>query len=199
MLPISSSSSFVYSLTSNPFCLISSFSWTVSNILLSFVCPPFYCFQFCSNLPQYSLLYCLSVHPNSFFTINLPGNSSLLNIPSSFSCCLISSISCQYSFSSSSIASLAFSKFFIFSQVSDSAVNPFYYTKYLFFFCILCLFSILSTSHSSSPSIITRASCSLFCPSTCPTYFHILLTLTTRCIFIVLGSSVFDNTILLIL
>ena len=106
------------------------------------------------------------------------------------------------SLSYSSIASLAFSKFSSPFQVSDSAVNPFYRTRYLFFPLICRLFSILSTSYSSSPSITTGAGCSFLCPSTCPTYLHILLTLTTECIFTVLGSSnstAFNNTIFFIL
>ena len=115
---------------------------------------------------------------------------------------ITSSISHRYSFSYSSIASLAFSRFFFPFQVSDSAVNPFYHTRYLSFPHILCLFSILSTFYSSSPSITTGAGCSFLCPSTCPTYLCILLTLTTECIFTVLGSSnstMFDNTIFFIL
>ena len=81
-------------------------------------------------------------------------------------------------------------------------MTPFQRTKYLSFPLTFLLFSIHSTSHSSSPSIITRASCSFLCPSTCSTYCRTLLTLTTGCIFTVLGSSnliVFDDTIFLIL
>ena len=53
-------------------------------------------------------------------------NSFLLDIPFSCSCLLTSFISCQYSFSNSSIASFASPKFSLPSQVSNSAVNPFY-------------------------------------------------------------------------
>ena len=134
-----------------------------------FFFPSFHLFQFHSNLPQYSLLYLLSNHPNNFFAVNLPGSSPLLNILSSLSCLLISSISCWYSFSNSSTASFAFSKFSFLSQVFDSAMNPFYLTKYLSFPLICHLFRILFTSHSSSLSIITGAGCSFLCPSTCPT------------------------------
>ena len=149
MLPISSSSSSVHSLISGSFCLISSFSsQIISKVLLPLACPPFHCLQFLSNLPQYSLLYLLSNYLNSFFAINCSSSSSLLNIPSSLSCCLIFSIFCQYSFSSSSTASFVFSKFSIPSQVLDSAVNPFYHTKYLFFSLICHLFRILLTSLS---------------------------------------------------
>ena len=184
-------------------CLISSsFSLIVSIVLCPLVCPPFYCFQFLSSFPQNSLSYCLFDHPNSFFAVNHPGSSFLLNIPSSFSCYLMSSMSHQYSFLYSLTASFVFSRFSLSFQVSDSAMNLFYHTKYLFFPCIYRLFRILSTSYSSFSLIITGAGCSFFCSSTCPTYLHILLTLTTECIFIVLDSSnstVFDDMIFFIL
>ena len=163
MLPIFSSSSSVHSLISKFFCSISSSSSIESKVCLLF--PPFYLFQFHSNLPQYSLSYLLSNHPNNFFAVNPPGSSSLLNVPSSLSCLLISSISCQYSFSNSSTASFTFSKSSFPSQVSDSAVNPFYLTMYLSFPLIHCLFRILFTSHSSfllclyphmTPSLFSR-------------------------------------------
>ena len=83
----------------------------VSMVLRPFVLLFFHRLQFLSNLAQYSLLYFLSNHPNNFLAMNHPGNSPLLNIPFSFSCFLISSISYWYSFSYSSIASLAFSRF----------------------------------------------------------------------------------------
>ena len=200
MLPISSSSSSVHSLNPESSCPISSSSSIVSIILLGRLF--FHFFQFLSNLPQYSWLYCLSDHPNNFFAMNLPGNSLLRNVPFSCSCLATSSISRQYSLLNSSIASFAFSKFSLPSQVSDSAVNPFQHTRYLFFSLTRRLFRILSTSHSSSPLIITRAGCSFFCPSTYPTYLRILLTFTTGCIFTMLGSSnstVFDDTIFLTL
>ena len=203
MFPISSLFSSVHSLSPEPPCLLSSSSsFIISMVLHPLVLPPFHCLQFLSNLAQYSSSYLLSDHPNSFLAMNHPGNSPLLNVPSSFSCFLTSSISHQYSFSYSSIASFVFSRFSLPSQVSDSAVNPFHCTRYLSFPHILHLFRILSTSHFSSPSITTGAGCSFLCPSTCPTYFHILLTLTTECIFTVLGSSsstVFNDTIFFIL
>ena len=202
MLPISSLSSSVYSLSPEFSCLIFSFSLIVSIIFLSLGYLPFHCLQFLSSLPQYSWLYLLSNYPNNFLAINLPGNSPLLYTPSSCSCLSMSSMSCQYSFSNSLITSFAFFKFFLSSQVLDSAVNPFQYTKYLSFSLIHHLFRILSTSYFSSSSIITGAGCSLFCPSTCPIYLHILLMFTTRYIFIVLGSSnftAFNDTIFFIL
>ena len=136
------------------------FSSQIVSKVLPLACSPFHCLQFLSNLPQYSLLYCLSNYLNSFFAINHPGSSPLLNVPFSLSCYLTSSISHQYSFSNSSTAPFVFSKFSILSQVSDSAINPFYHTRYLFFPLICCLFNIFSTFHSSSLSIITGASCS---------------------------------------
>ena len=203
MFPILSSSSSVYSFNLEFSCSMSSSSSLIVSIILHpFFLPPFHCLQFLSNLPQYSLLYLLSNHLNNFLAVNRPGNSLLLNIPSSLFCFLTSSMSLLYSLSYSSITSLAFSKFSSPSQVSDSAVNPFYCTRYLSFPLIRCLFSILSTSHSSSPSITTGAGCSFLCSFTCSTYLHILLTLTTECIFIVLGSSnstAFDDTIFFIL
>ena len=158
--------------------------------------------QFLSNLAQYSSSYLLSVYPYNFLTTNLPSNSPLLNVPFSLSCLLISFISLLYSFSNSSTVSFVFPRFSFPFQVSDSIVNPFHHTRYLFFSLIHCLFNILSTSYSFSSSIITGADCSFLCSSTCPIYLHILLTLTTRCILIVAGSSnstAFIDTISLIL
>ena len=203
MFPISLLSSSVHSFNLEFSCsMSSSSSLIVSIVLCPFFLLPFHCLQFLSNLPQYSLLYLLSDHPNNFLAMNRPSNSPLLNIPSSFSCLLTSSMSLLYSFLYSSIAFLAFSKFSSPSQVSDSAVNPFYHTRYLSFPLIHHLFSIFSTSHFSSPLITTGAGCSFLCPSTCPTYLCILLMLTTECIFIMLGSSnstAFDNMIFFIL
>ena len=114
MLPISSLSSSVYSLISDSFCSISLSSFQiVSKVLLPLACLPFYYLQFLFNLLQYSSLYLLSDHSNSFFAVNCPGSSSLLNISSSPFCYLISFISCWYSFSNSSTTFFVFSKFSI--------------------------------------------------------------------------------------
>ena len=203
MFSILSSSSSVYSLSSELSCLISSSSsFIVSIVLYPLVHPPFHCFQFLSSLPQYSLSYCLSNHPNSFFAVNHPGSSPLLNVSFSLSCHFTSSMSCQYSFSYSSTASFAFSRFSLPSQVSDSTMNPFHHTKYLSFSRIRCLFRIFSTSYFFSPSIMTGVGCSLLCLSTCPTYLCILLMFTTGCILTTLGNSsstTFVNTIFFIL
>ena len=202
MLPISSLSSSVYSRTPDFSSSASSSSRIVFIVSLFAGFLPFHCLQFFSNLPQYSWSYHLSDHLYNIFAVNFPGNSPHLNIISSRSCHATSSMSLQYSFSNSSIASFAFSKFSLPSQVSDSAVNPFQRTRYLSFPLTHRLFRILSTSHSSFPSIMTGAGCSFFCSSTCPMYRHILLTFTTRCIFTVLGSSnltTFDDIISLTL
>ena len=142
-----------------------------------------------SNLVQYSSLYFLFDYPNNFLAINLSSNSPFLNIPSSLFCLLISFMSLLYSFSNFSIASFALPRFSFLFQVSDFAINPFYYTRYLSFSLIHYLFNIFSTFYFSFPSIMTRASCCFFYLSTCPTYFHTLLILTTRCIFTILDSS----------
>ena len=99
------------------------------------------------------------------------------------------SISYWYSFSKSSIVFVAFTKFSFLFYISNSAVKPSHCTKYLSFSWTCCLFNILLTFHSPSSSITTRVGCSLLYPSTCPIYLYILLTLTTRCIFIVLSNS----------
>ena len=202
MLPISSSSSSVHSLTPDFSSSISSSSGIVFIIPLFTGFLPFHHLQFLSNLPQYSWLYCLSDYPYSVSTVNFPGNSPCWNVSSSRSYRATSSMSHQYSFSNSSIASFAFSKFSLLSQVSDSAINSFHCTKYLSFPLTFLLFSIRSTFHSSSPLIMTGVGYSFFCSSTCSMYRRILLTFTTGYIFTVLGSSnltAFDDTISLTL
>ena len=196
-------SSSVHSLSPEFSCPISSSSSLIVSIVFHpLTLSPFHCLQFLSNPAQYSLSYLLSDKPNSFLAVNCPGSFSLLSILSFFFCLLMSSISHWYFFSNSSTASFAFSRFSIPSQVSDSAVNPLHCTRYLSFSLIHCLFNILSTFYSFSPSIITGASCFFFCPSTCPIYLCILLTFTTGCIFTVLdnsNSTTFVDTIFFIL
>ena len=123
MLPISLSLSSIHSLTPEFSSLISS-SFTIVSIFFSPDCFSFHYLQFLSSLPQYSWLYLLSDHLNNFLVINLPGNFPFLNIPSSHSCLVMSSMSRRYSFSNSLIASFAFFKFSLPFQVSDSTVNP---------------------------------------------------------------------------
>ena len=109
MFPISSLSFSVYFFIPEFPCLISSSSFFIISIVLcSLFLPPFHLLQFFSNFAQYSLLHLLFDHPNNFLTVNLPGNSPLLNVPFSLSYLLTSSISLLYSFSNSSIASFAF-------------------------------------------------------------------------------------------
>jgi len=124
MLPILLLSSSVHSLTSEFSFLISS-SFTIVSIFLSPDHFPFHRLQFLSSLPQYSWSYLLSDNLNSFLAVNLPSNSPLLNVPFLCSYLATSSMSHQYSFSNSLIASFVFFKFSLSSQVSDSAVNPF--------------------------------------------------------------------------
>ena len=124
--------------------------------------------QFFSNLFQYSCSYFFSPHPYNNFAVYFPGNS-LLNtfFSSSLSCrCVSSSSSLPYSFSNSSTKSLAFLRFSLLSQVSSSAVHPFYCTRYLSLPRTHLLFIIFSTSHSSSSLITTGCGISFFCPST---------------------------------
>ena len=125
MLPISLLSSSVHSLTPDFSPSVSSSSGIVFivSLLASFL--PFHRLQFLSNLSQYSWSYHLSDHPYNIFAVNFPGNSPHLNIVSSRSCCATSSMSRWCSLSNSSITSFAFFKFFLPSQVSGSAVNPF--------------------------------------------------------------------------
>ena len=134
----------------------------------------------------------------------LPGNSPLSYIPlfSSLSCHLMSSISLPYSFSKSFNVSLAFPKFSVPSYVSASDINPFHCTKNFSFPFTILFLRIFLTSHFSSPSITTGYGISFLCPSTWFLYLHILLMLTTGCIFTVLDSSnsiAFAQTIFLTL
>jgi len=118
------------------------------------------------------------ISPNAM-ELELPSTVKIhlvVNVSFLCSCLATSFMSHQYSFSNSLIASFAFFKFSLPSHVSDSTINPFQHTKYLSFPLTCCLFRILSTFYSSFPSIITRAGCFFFWPSTCPIYLCILLT-----------------------
>jgi len=141
--------------------IFSFFSWIFSKALLLFPYFSFHCLQFLFSLLQYSWLYLLSDYPNSFLTVNLSGNSPLLNTPS-YSCLAMSSWSHWYSFLNSSIASFTFFKFSLPFQVSNFAINLFYLTRYLSFPLIHHLFRILSTSHSSSLSWLGKMAKLLF-------------------------------------
>ena len=127
----------------------------------------------------------------------LSGNS-LLNtfLFSSASCHLTSSSSSlQYSLLNSSTNFIVFLRFSLLSHVSSSAVHPFHRTKYLSLPRTFLLFIIFSTSHSSSPSITTGCGASFLWSSTCDLYHRTQLTLTTGCIFTVVGRS---NSIVLL-
>ena len=127
--------------------------------------------QFLSNFFRYSSSNFPLSHPYNIFAINFPGNSPLLKSLSSaisiFSCLLTSTFIRP---SNSSSASPAFSKFSLFSHMSYSVVNPFYYTRYLSTPLIFLLFNIFSTSYSSTLSTSIDFPSSLFYPLTCFLY-----------------------------
>ena len=194
-LKLSHPRGFYNSLFQSPMFLISSSSccfihknrlWlTLANGFLFHHC------QFSFNLFQYFCSYFFSPHLYNNFVIYFPSNS-LLNtfFSSSISCyCIFSSFSFSYSFSNSFTRSLAFLRFSLPSQMFSSAVHPFHHTRYSSFPCTHLLFIIFSISYFSFPSIITGYDFFFFCSSICPIYLHILLTLTTGCIFTMLGSS----------
>ena len=123
----------------------------------------FHLLQFFSNLFKYSSSNFQSSHPYNNFAVYFPGNSILL-YSSTFPSCLLASIPLC---SNSLINSSAFFKFFLLSQVSPSAINPFYLIKYFSTPLILFLFNIFSTSHSSTSSTFTSFPSSFFCPFIC--------------------------------
>ena len=143
----------------------------------------FHLLQFLSNFLRYSTSNFPSSHPYSTLAVYLPSSSLLLY--SSHSCHLTSAFNLPLN---SSTNSFAFSKPSFFSHVSFSAVNPFYHTKYFSTPLTFLLFSILSTSHSLTPSISIGFSSFLFCSPTCSLYHTIRLMFTTRCILIEVGS-----------
>ena len=131
----------------------------------------FYFCQFLSNFLRYSFSNLLLFYPYSNFAVYLSGNSPLLNFLSSaisILSCLLTSVFIHPS--NSSNTSFAFSKFFLFSHVSCSTVNPFHHTRYLSTSLIFLLFNIFSTSHSLTPSISIGFPSSFLCPSTCSLY-----------------------------
>ena len=121
--------------------------------------------------------------------MNFSGNSSSLM----FLFFTIFNFSCHLTFvfilpSNSATTSFVFFKSFSLSQLSHSAINSLYYTKYFTIPLIFLLFNIFSTFHSSIPSTSTSFTFSIFCLSTCSLYYTIWLTFTTRWIFIKVGS-----------
>ena len=140
-------------------------------------------FHLLSNFLRYSASNFLLFHPYSNLAIYFHG--SLLRLYSSLSCRLTSTFNLPLN---SSTNFFVFSKSFFFRHVSFSAVNPFHCTKYFFTPLTFLLFSILSISHSSTPSISIGFSSFFFCPPTCSLYHTIQLTFTTGCILIKVGS-----------
>ena len=108
-------------------------------------------FHFCrflSNFLKYPSPNFPSFHSYNIFAIYFSSNFSLLKSFSStlfnFSFLLTSAF---ILLSNSATISFTFSKSFSLSQVSYSAVNPFYYTKYFITPLIFLLFRIFSTSY----------------------------------------------------
>ena len=128
----------------------------------------FHLLQFLSNFFRYSASNFPSFHPYSNLAIYFPGN--LLLLYSSLSCHLTSAFNLPLN---SSTNSFAFSKTSSFSHVSFSAVNPFHHTKYFSTPLTFFLFSIFSTSHSSTLSISIGFPSFFFCPPTCSLYHTI--------------------------
>ena len=143
----------------------------------------FHLLQFLSNFFRYSASNFPLFHPYSNLAVYFP--SSLLLLYSSLSCHLTSTFNLPLNLSTNSFA---FSKFSSFSHVSFPAVNPFHHTKYFSAPLTFLLFSILFTSHSSTPSISISFSSFLFCPPICSLYHTIQLTFTTGYILIEIGS-----------
>ena len=127
----------------------------------------FHLCRFLSNFLRYSSSNLPLSHLYSNFAIYLPNNSSLLNSLSStisiLSYLLTSVFICP---SNSFNDSFVFSNFSLFSHVSCSTVNSFYYTRYLSTPRIFLLFNIFSLT----PSISIGFPSSFLCPSTCFLY-----------------------------
>ena len=127
----------------------------------------FYQFQFSFYLLSLCLSYSLFDHLHNTFAINPPGNSleNTFSLSSSFYF-LISLTSFPYSLLNSFTNSFVFSRFSLLFYVSSSTVYPFYCTKNFSFPLTILLFSILSTSNSFSPFMMTGFGDVLFCSST---------------------------------
>ena len=131
----------------------------------------FHFHQFLSNFFKYFFSNFLSFYLYSIFAINFPSSSLLLKSLSS----AISNLSCLLTsifilLSNSSNAFFICFRFFPFSHVSCSAMNPFYLTKYFSTSLIFPLFKIFSTSHSLAPSTLIGFPSFFFCPPTCSLY-----------------------------
>ena len=141
----------------------------------------FHLCQFLSNFLRYSFSNFPLFHLYSNFSIFLSSNFPLLNSLSS--AILVLSYLLTFVFihpSNSSNVFFAFSKFSFFFQISCSAINSFYHTRYWFTPLIFLLFNIFSTFHFLTPSISICFPFSFLCPPTCSLYCTIQLTFTTR-------------------
>ena len=152
------------------------FLLTVFSVFLSF---PFYHIQFLSNFFKYFFLNFPSSHPYNNFAVYLPSNSTLLksfsSANSNFSYFFISIFPLK-SFTNF----LAFFKFSFLSQLSFSAVNLFYCTRYFTTSLSFFLFKTFSISYSSTSSTFIGFTSSFLCPSTCILYHTTWLIFTTR-------------------
>ena len=126
---------------------------------------------------------------HNIFAVYFSGNSPLLKSLSSaisnFSYHLTSAFILP---SNSTTTSFAFPKSSSFFHVLCSIVNLFHCIKYFTTPLIFCLFKILFTFHSSTPSTSTSFASSTFCPSICSLYHTTWLTFTTGYILIEVGS-----------
>ena len=129
-------------------------------IILSF---PFQFCQFLSNFLKYSSSNFLLSHSYNIFTIYFSSNSLLLKSFSSTK----SNLSCFLTFAfifllNSATNSFVFSKFSFFFQLLCFTVNLFYCTKYFITPLTFLLFNIFSTSHSLTPSTVISLTSSFF-------------------------------------
>ena len=127
--------------------------------------------QFLSHFLRYSSSNFPSFYLYKIFAINFPNSFSLLMslsfTISIFFCFLTSAFIFP---SNSSSTSSAFPKSYFFSQVSCSAINLFYHTRYFSTPLIFFLFNIFSIFHSLTPSTSIGFFSSFFYPSTCFLY-----------------------------
>ena len=141
----------------------------------------FYFYQFLSNFLRYYFLNFLSFYLYYIFAVYFSSNSSLLKFFSSIIANFLYLFTSILNLSSNSITtSFVFSKFFHFSQVPFSAINPFYYTKYFTTSLIFLWFRIFSTFYSLTPSTSTNFASFTFYSPTCSLYYTTQLTFTTR-------------------
>ena len=139
----------------------STFSLLLFSIFFSL---PFYFCQFLSNFLSYSFSNFPSSHLYSSFAIYFSGNSALLKSFSSAQSNLSYLLTSTFIHSSKSATSFfTFFKFFSFSQLLFSTVNPFHCTKYFVTPLTFLLFKIFSTSHSLTPFTSTGFPFSFFC------------------------------------